>query len=148
MFFSTRSYFVDWLCKLKVHRVNYQTISLYHVRFSTDIVNNNNIFFLHFFFAFFSIFFSFFCFLFLCVCFLFETKIYMLIHIRLCGRVTNENIFTRPFSENKTSFFLTYSIYWPPLSNMLPLQNKFFTFPSLIFKYCLRKLNFRFVTKF
>ena len=57
--------------KLKVHRVDSQTIS-YHVRFSTDTVRNSRIFFLLLFFGFFSfsLFFStFFCFLFACVCF-------------------------------------------------------------------------------
>ena len=74
LLFSTRSLFIDLSCKLKVHRTNCQTIPSCSNRFSTDIVNNNNIPFLLFFFGFFcfSIFFSFFCFL-ICV-FLFETK--------------------------------------------------------------------------
>ena len=57
--------------KLKVHRADSQTIS-YRVRYSTDTVRNNSIFFLLLFFGFFSfsLFFStFFCFLFLCMCF-------------------------------------------------------------------------------
>ena len=57
--------------RLIVHRANLQTM-LYHVRFSTDTVCNNSIFFLLSFFSFFyfSLFFStFFCFLFVCMCF-------------------------------------------------------------------------------
>ena len=30
----------------------------------------------------------------------------ILTHNRLCGRVSDKNIFTRPISENKTTFFL------------------------------------------
>ena len=51
-------------------------------------------------------FFSLFCFfflLFLLVCFL-KLKIYILIHIRLCGRVSDKNIFTRSISRKKTTF--------------------------------------------
>ena len=69
-----RALFVGWSPKLKVHKANFKTILSYLVRFSTDTVNSNNIFFLLFFsgFFYFSIFFSFFCFL--CICFfLFET---------------------------------------------------------------------------
>ena len=109
LIFSTRSPFVGWSNKLKVHRANCHTISLYPVRFSTDIVNNNNIFFLLFFFGFFFLFyffFGFFCFLFLCVWFFcLKQKIYILIHIWLCGRVSDEEIFTRPISGNKTTIF-------------------------------------------
>ena len=48
----------------------------------------------------------FFCFWFfwLFVCFL-KLKIYILIHIRLCGRVSDKKIFTRPISGNKATFF-------------------------------------------
>ena len=69
LFFSRRSLFVGWSRKLKVQRANCQRISSYPVRFSTDIVKNNNILFLLFFFGFFyfSIFFRSFCFLFLCM---------------------------------------------------------------------------------
>ena len=70
--------------KLKVHRVDSQTIS-FHVRFSTDTVRNSIIFFLLLFFGLFSfsLFFStFFCFLFLCMCF--KTKsIYSHKHLTL-----------------------------------------------------------------
>ena len=55
-------------------------------------------------------FFSFFGFLymlvFLVVCFL-KLKIYILMHIQLCGWVSDKNIFTRPICGNKTTFF------WP-----------------------------------
>ena len=44
------------------------------------------------------------CFLCFFVCFL-KLKIYILIHIRLCGRVSNKKIFTRPICRNKTTFF-------------------------------------------
>ena len=44
--------------------------------------------------------------LFVVCCFL-KWKMYILIHIRLCGWVSDKNIFTRPISENKTLFF------WP-----------------------------------
>ena len=43
LFFSTHSLFNSWSRKLKVHRVNSQTISSYPVRFSTDTDNINNI---------------------------------------------------------------------------------------------------------
>ena len=94
--------------RLKVHRTDSQTV-LYHVRFSTDTVRNNSIFFLLSFFGLFSfsLFFStFFCFLFVCVCVL-KQKVYILIHIRLCGRVSDKTNFTQPISENKATFF------WP-----------------------------------
>ena len=107
-FFSTRSLFVGWSCKLKVHRTNLQTIRSYPERFSTDTVNNNNIFFLLFFFGFFyfSIFFSFFCFLLVCKCvFCSKPKIHILIHIRLCERLSEKNNFTRLTSGNKTAYF-------------------------------------------
>ena len=38
------------------------------------------------------------------VCFL-KLKIYILIHVGLCGRVSDKNFFTRPISGNKTTFF-------------------------------------------
>ena len=49
--------------------------------------------------------FAFFVFLFFClfVCFL-KLKTYILIHIRLCGRVSDKKNFTRSFSGNKTTF--------------------------------------------
>ena len=108
LLFSTRSLFIDLSCKLKVHRTNCQTISSCSNRFSTDIVNNNNIPFLLFFFGFFcfSIFFSFFCFLICVFFFCLKQKIFILIHMRLCGRVSDENFFIWPISGNKTTFFL------------------------------------------
>ena len=100
--FMTRSW------RLKVHRANSQTM-LYHVRFSTDTVHNNSIFFLLSFFRFFSfsLFFSiFFCFLFVCISAL-KQKVYILIHIRLCMQVSDEMNFNQPISGNKITFF------WP-----------------------------------
>ena len=44
------------------------------------------------------------CFFCLFVCFL-KLKIYILIHIRLCGRVSDKKIFIRLISGNKTTFF-------------------------------------------
>ena len=74
LFFSTRSHFIGWSHKLKVHRANCQTISTYPVSFCTDIVYNNGIFFLFYLVSFT------FCFS-LCVFFLFETKnIYSVTH--------------------------------------------------------------------
>ena len=56
----------------------------------------------------FSLHFFFFFLLFACVyIFLFEKNIYILIHIRLCWRVSGEKVFTRSISGNKTPFF------WP-----------------------------------
>ena len=46
--------------------------------------------------------------LFVCLfacCFL-KLKMYVLIHIRLCGRVSDKKKFTPPISGNKTTFFL------------------------------------------
>ena len=39
--------------------------------------------------------------------FFFTLKIYILIHIRLCGSVSDKKNFTRPISGNKTTFFWT-----------------------------------------
>ena len=107
LFFSTCSHFVDWSRKLKVRRANCWTISPYPVRFSTNIVNDNNIFFLPVFVGFFcfSMLFSFFCLLFLCMFFCLKQKIYILIYIQLCGRVSDEKIFARSICGNKTTFF-------------------------------------------
>ena len=72
-------------------------------------------------------FFSFFCFLlllfflFVClfICCFLKSKMYILIHIRLSGRVSHKKIFTRPISGNKTIFFLVspccvfYCMYIP-----------------------------------
>ena len=92
--------------KLKVHRANSQTMS-YHVRFSTDTVRNNSIFFLLPLFGFFFLFSSLLSFaLCFCVCVL-KQKVYILINIRLYGRVGDKTNFTQPISGNKTTFF------WP-----------------------------------
>ena len=51
-----------------------------------------------------------FWFLFFCLfvlCFL-KLKVYILIHIWLCGRVSDKKTFTRPISGNKTNFFGPY----------------------------------------
>ena len=67
--------------------------------FFKSIFGRQSLFFYSFFWFFYSCFF-----LFVCVLF-FEIKIYILIHIRLCGWVNNKKIFTRPISGNKTTFF-------------------------------------------
>ena len=48
--------------------------------------------------------FLYYCLFFLLVCFL-KLKIYILKHIRLCGRVSDKYFFTRSFFGNKTTFF-------------------------------------------
>ena len=66
-----------------------------------------------FFFSFLSFLYSFFVFVFfLLICFL-KLKMYILIHIRLCGRVSDKSLPPpRPISRNKTTFFgLVISIY-------------------------------------
>ena len=56
------------------------------------------------------VYFAFFIFLlFLLVCFL-KLKIYILIHFRLCGRVSDKNIFTRSIPR-KTTFFWLYMYF-------------------------------------
>ena len=108
LLFSTRSLFIDLSCKLKVHRTNCQTISSCSNRFSTDIVNNNNIPFLLFFFGFFcfSIFFSFFCFL-ICVFFFVWNKKYLFWYTCDCavGWVM-KNFSSGQFPETRQFFFL------------------------------------------
>ena len=74
--------------KLKVHRANSQTIPSYSVTFSTDILFSSLV-----------------CFTFSIVV-VFLLKIYILIHIRPCGRVSDIKNFTRPISGNKTTFLL------------------------------------------
>ena len=50
--------------------------------------------------------FLFVCFLFVCLLdVLWNKKMYILIHIWLCGRVSDKIFFTRPISGNKTTFF-------------------------------------------
>ena len=68
--------------------------------FFLSILRRNSVFF----FSFFCFFDSCFC-LFVC-CFL-KFKMYILIHIRLCGRVTDKKISPGRLLENKTTFF------WP-----------------------------------
>ena len=105
--FTTRSK------KLKVHRANSKTISSYPVRFSTDILFSSLVSFTFCLLVLFC--FLFICFLFvLFFCFFFKLmklKKYILIQIRLCGRVSDKKIFTRPISGNKTTFFgLSYEL--------------------------------------
>ena len=88
--------------KLKIRRAYSQTISSYPVRFSTDILFSYLVSFA-FCLLVLLFFLRFFCFF----CFIFKSKIYILIHIRLCGRVSDKKIFTRPISGNKINFF------WP-----------------------------------
>ena len=84
-FFSPLSY---------AHRANLRTISLYSVRFSTDTVQNNNISVLPCSLVSFTFLFSLVSFAFcLCVCLFFylKQKIYILMDISPCGRVSNKN---------------------------------------------------------
>ena len=67
------------------------------------------------------LFFSIACFFFvfyLCVCFL--NKKYILVHIRLCGKVSNKKNFARPISENLAQFkicdFSFFHMQPPPTS--------------------------------
>ena len=93
--------------RLKVHRANSQTMS-YHVRFSRYSSQQQH--FLSTLILWFLFFFSFllyFLLLFVCLCKCFKQKVYTLIHIRLCGRVSDKMNFTQPISQNKTTFF------WP-----------------------------------
>ena len=85
--FTTRSN------KLKVHRANSQTISSYPVRFSTDIIFSSLVSFA-------------FCVLVFLLFFLIK-NIYILIHIRHCGRINLKKISTRLICGNKITFF------WP-----------------------------------
>ena len=50
----------------------------------------------------------------LLVCCFSKLKICILIHIRLCGRVSDKKMFAWPISGNKTTFFfaLTNSCFW------------------------------------
>ena len=96
--------------KLKLQRANSQTISSYHVRFSTDTVHNSNISFLLFcidFFCFYLFFFSFFCFLF---AFFWNKKYNILIHIRLCGRQVIKFFSLVRFPETKLLSFLAFNL--------------------------------------
>ena len=72
-----------------VHRANLQPISPYPVRFTADILFSSLLSFT--FFVVFSLF--------------LKLKIYILRHIRLCGRVSERKVFTRPISGNKATFF-------------------------------------------
>ena len=87
--FTTRS------SKLKVHRAIWQTISSYRVRF----FQRYSLFF-----------FSFFCFLSSCFLFFLKLKIYILIHIRLSGRVSDKKISPGRFPETRLLFGPTNKI--------------------------------------
>ena len=73
------------------------TASLFFNRFSGDILFSSLVSF-----AFFILVFLFVC---LFVCSFLKLKMYILLHIRLCGRVSDNKIFTRPISGNKTFFY-------------------------------------------
>ena len=77
--------------KVKVRRANSQNVSSYPVRFRTDIR---------------------FCFLFSCyfLGFFLKLIICILIHIRIYGRVSDKNFFTRPVSGHKTNFSLFFCL--------------------------------------
>ena len=115
LLFSTCYFFVDWSHKLKVHRANLKMVPLYHVRFSTDTINKNSIFFLLFFFDFccFSIFFGFFCFLFVCVFFCVKQKLYVLIQIQPCRQVSDKKFSPGWFPE----------MFWPYFFHKEALEN-------------------------
>ena len=68
-------------------------------RFSGDILFSSLVSFAFF------VFFSFFFFFCLFACFL-KLKMYVLIHIQLCGQVSDKKFFTWLISGNKTTFFL------------------------------------------
>ena len=90
--FTTRS------IKLKKHRANSQTISSFPVKFSTYYL----------FFSFFCLFLSS-CFALFCIVFVFffvflKLKIYILIHIRLCRRVSDKKNSPGRFPETRLLF--------------------------------------------
>ena len=93
--------FITWSRRLKVHRANSQKMS-YHVRFSRYCSQQQH--FLSTVILWFHFFSTFFCFLFVCV-YVLKQKVYILIHIRLCGRVSDKRNFTLPISENNSIFF-------------------------------------------
>ena len=68
-------------------------------RFSGDILFSSLVSFAFF------VFFSFFFFFCLFACFL-KLKMYVVIHIQLCGQVSDKKFFTWLISGNKTTFFL------------------------------------------
>ena len=90
--FTTRS------SNLKVHRANSKTMSSYPIRFSTDILFS------------FLVSFAFFVFFF-CVCV--KLKIYSLIHIQLCGQVSDKKFSPGRFPETRLLFF------WPKLVRLV-----------------------------
>ena len=117
------------LKNLKVHRTNSQTI-LYHVRFSADTASQQQHFlssFLWFLFVF-----QYFC---LCVYF-FKQKIYILVHIRLCGRVSGKKNFSPgQFPQTRLLFWpnLSYALFCFSIRNLHQHQNCR-TLPDGLFK--------------
>ena len=91
---------------------------IFHNRFSWDILFSSLISFAFFVFLFFGLF----------VCFL-KLKTCILIHIRLCGRVSDEKNFTRPSSGNKTTFLcliLPNFLVWKFCENTIATLRKLF----------------------
>ena len=80
----------------------YHRKSNFFNRFSEDIVFSSLPFF---------DFFDYFLLLLLFVCCFMNLKMYILIHIRLCGRVSGKMFFTRPISGKKTPFFGLTSLF-------------------------------------
>ena len=70
--------------------------NLFLYRFSGDILFSSLVSF---------DFFAFLFFFFACLFVFLKSKMYILTHIRLCRRVSDKGIFTRPISGNKTTFF-------------------------------------------
>ena len=96
--FRTRS------SKWKIRRANSQTLSSYHVRFSTDILFSSLVSFDFCLLPFFMVY--------------LKLQIYILIYIWLCGLVSDKKKkkFTWPISGNKTNFLfgLTPKVSTPP----------------------------------
>ena len=51
------------------------------------------------------------CFLIWFVCCFLKLIMYILLHIRLCGRMSHKRYFTQPISGNKNTFFWPYIVY-------------------------------------
>ena len=90
--FTTRS------SKLKLHIVNSQTVSWYPVRYSADILFSSLVSFA-------------FCLL-IFLLFFKINKIFILIQIRLCKRVSDKNFFTSQFPESRITFFWPNFFVW------------------------------------
>ena len=103
--------------------------NIFFNRFSGDILFSSLVFFFCFFFCFFVfLFFFLFCFL--------KLEIYILIHIQLCGQVSDKIFFTEPISRNKTTFFLAQSSREKGSHDNQVDEGRFLTFSiSIILKY-------------